>query len=264
MFQLRREQSASEGYGQTETSVGAIVDEALGKARSLVDVDKSVWRRPPFAAAEAMRREEEECRERYVAGIKALYNRARDIALAAIVLEAEAIHGADTAMFVRLLDSQAAALYGDGRDRGSNVHLTASIALRQKLLNAASSKDEQGTCLDNLGLVLTALGRRERGTEHLEEAVAAFRTALKERTRERVPLDWAKTQDNLGTSLSILGARENGTGSLEEAVSAYREALKERTQERVPLRGRSLSSSEGPSRCPSRGFGRHSFAWQNL
>jgi hypothetical protein len=35
-------------------------------------------------------------------------------------------------------------------------------------------------------------------TARLEEAVAAYRDALKERTRERVPLDWAGTQNNLG------------------------------------------------------------------
>ena len=65
--------------------------------------------------------------------------------------------------------------------------------------------------------------------------MAAFREALKEWTRERVPLDWAMTQNNLGTALARLGERESGTARLEEAVAAFREALKERTRERVPL-----------------------------
>src|SRR6516164_1104 len=78
-------------------------------------------------------------------------------------------------------------------------------------------------------------GERERGTVRLEEAVAAYREALKERTRERAPLDWATTQNNLGNALARLGERESGTARLEEAVAAYREALKERTRERVPL-----------------------------
>ena len=47
----------------------------------------------------------------------------------------------------------------------------------------------------NLGTVLLTLGERERGTARLEEAVAAFREALRERTRERVSLDWAATQN---------------------------------------------------------------------
>ena len=59
--------------------------------------------------------------------------------------------------------------------------------------------------------------------------------ALEERTRERVPLDWATTQNNLGNALQTLGERERGTARLEEAVAAYRAALEEYTRERVPL-----------------------------
>ena len=61
----------------------------------------------------------------------------------------------------------------------------------------------------NLGTALWTLGERESGTARLEEAVAAYRAALEERTRERVPLDWAMTQNNLGNALVALGrARE--------------------------------------------------------
>ena len=88
---------------------------------------------------------------------------------------------------------------------------------------------------NNLGLALCSLGQRESGTAHLEEAVVAFREALQERTRARVPLDWAMTQLNLGNALLKLGERESGTARLEEAVTAYREALQENTRTRVPL-----------------------------
>jgi len=87
----------------------------------------------------------------------------------------------------------------------------------------------------NLGNALTRLGERETGTARLEEAVAAFREALKERTRARAPLEWAMVQNNLGSALQFLGTREGGTARLEEAVAAFREALQERTRERVPL-----------------------------
>ena len=79
------------------------------------------------------------------------------------------------------------------------------------------------------------LGGRKKGTEQLAAAVAAYRSALEERTRERVPLEWAMTQENLGTALLVLGGRESGTTHLEEAVNAYRAALEERTRGRVPL-----------------------------
>src|ERR1700736_3884492 len=69
----------------------------------------------------------------------------------------------------------------------------------------------------------------------LEEAAAAYREALKESRRERVPLGWAGTQNNLGLALWRLGERESGTAKLEEAVAAFREALQELTRARVPL-----------------------------
>ena len=59
-----------------------------------------------------------------------------------------------------------------------------------------------------LGAALATLGERERGPERLEQAVAAFTEALKEYTRERVPLDWAMTQNNLGRAIQML--RERG------------------------------------------------------
>jgi hypothetical protein len=47
----------------------------------------------------------------------------------------------------------------------------------------------------NLGNALETIGERERGTAHLEEAVAAYRAVLEEYTRDRVPLKWAMTPD---------------------------------------------------------------------
>jgi hypothetical protein len=84
---------------------------------------------------------------------------------------------------------------------------------------------------NNFGIALRALGKQEGGevgTAYLNDAVAAYRVALKEYTRERVPLDWAMTQNNLGNALSALGEQEGGkvgTAYLNEAVAAYRAAL---------------------------------------
>ena len=62
---------------------------------------------------------------------------------------------------------------------------------------------------ETLGNALSNLGGRENGTAKLEEAAAAYREALKEQTRERVPLQWAGAQNNLGNALWRLGEREN-------------------------------------------------------
>ncbi len=58
---------------------------------------------------------------------------------------------------------------------------------------------------NNLGNALLTLGERESGTARLEQAVAAFRAALTEWTRERVPLDWALSTGNQGVALDGAG-----------------------------------------------------------
>jgi tetratricopeptide (TPR) repeat protein len=86
-----------------------------------------------------------------------------------------------------------------------------------------------------LASALFSLGEQSGDNGCLRESIDAYRNALLEHTRDRVPLDWAATQNNLGSVLSTLGERESGTGRLEEAVTAYRDALLERTRDRVPL-----------------------------
>ena len=66
--------------------------------------------------------------------------------------------------------------------------------------------------------------------------MTAYTEALKEITRERVPLDWAGTQNNLGAALTTLGERERGTERLEQAVTACTEALTERVPPRAQSR----------------------------
>jgi hypothetical protein len=95
--------------------------------------------------------------------------------------------------------------------------------------------DARGSVLFAFGLANALLGREKADGACLETAVAAYRAALEEWTRERVPLQWAMTQNNLGAALWTLGERESGTARLEEAVAAFRAALEERTRERVPL-----------------------------
>ena len=78
-------------------------------------------------------------------------------------------------------------------------------------------------------MALSSIGERESGTARLEQAAAAFRAALEENIRERVPVEWARTHINLGNALLQWGSREGGTARLEEAVTAYRAALEENT-----------------------------------
>ena len=77
---------------------------------------------------------------------------------------------------------------------------------------------------NNLGIALQTLGEREGGTTRLEEAVAAYRLALEERTRDRVPLGWATTQDNLANALAFLAERTRDRARMAEAISGMRDA----------------------------------------
>jgi tetratricopeptide (TPR) repeat protein len=215
-----------------------------------------------------MRREEQERRERYMAGVALLYRRERDIALAiydgtaaasAILELAHTLHGNDAVSLVAFLEAESDALHEYGRGRGSNVHLIAEISLRREVLSLAKGSDDSGRARQYLGTALGTLGAREGGTARLEEAVAAFRAALEEGTRERVSLQWATTQTSLGTALGMLGAREGGTARLEEAVAAYRAALEEQTRERVPLQWATTQTNLGTAlqALGAREAGRH-------
>ena len=94
---------------------------------------------------------------------------------------------------------------------------------------------------NSLGNALSILGEREGGTARLEEAVAAYRAALQEYSREGVPLERAKTLHSLGNALRTLGTRAGGTAHLEEAVAAYRAALKGKGECRSIGRGSKMT-----------------------
>lgn len=64
---------------------------------------------------------------------------------------------------------------------------------------------------------------RESGTARLEEAVAAFRDALKEYTRERVPYYRDLTQKNLDEAKAALLRQSARSGPSRSAVPIDRE-----------------------------------------
>jgi tetratricopeptide (TPR) repeat protein len=103
----------------------------------------------------------------------------------------------------------------------------------------------RGSVLHSYALVRQTIGEQAGSNDDLLQAIAAYRDALKEWTRERVPLEWATIENSLGNALSHLGERESSTARLEEAVTAYRDALKEWTRERVPLNWAMTQSNLG-------------------
>jgi hypothetical protein len=89
-------------------------------------------------------------------------------------------------------------------------------------------------------MALLALGERESGTARLEEAVAAYRAALEEYTREYVPLYWDQTTRNLERALQILSerqtAQERDQPSARQRVHAKRQPTTGSARTRKPKR----------------------------
>ena len=105
------------------------------------------------------------------------------------------------------------------------------------------SRDESpllwGMIQNNLATALlqaALAGKRpEREVGKLQASVAAFRSALEMRQRERTPFDWAITTVNMAGALLSLGThlvastvasrRQPGLGHVREAIGLYRDAL---------------------------------------
>jgi tetratricopeptide (TPR) repeat protein len=216
--------------GRTQTNLGDIVEQALANAKRLVSEGKSRLARATLRkTAGALRREEEERRAAHGERIRVHFGLERDIALKAydgeaaaeaIVGMAESLHGDRQGAVRNALIEEGDRLIEFGYRRGSNVHLIAAIAVCRTTLGLATGSNEVGIDQSALGTALVRLGERESGTARLEEAATAYRAALEEQTRERVPLDWARTQMNLGSALRTLGQRESGTARLQEATTA--------------------------------------------
>jgi tetratricopeptide (TPR) repeat protein len=110
----------------------------------------------------------------------------------------------------------------DGRKFIRSVHLEGNARYAENDFRAAMTAYQEIETAFNeaetknlLGNAKSELGIRVEGQESqslLGEAVAAFREALKVRTRERFPQQWAATQNNLGNTLTSQGGRAEGAG----------------------------------------------------
>jgi tetratricopeptide (TPR) repeat protein len=125
--------------------------------------------------------------------------------------------------------------HAEGREKGGNLSLEVALEMARRMLDSARDGDQRGTALHFLGMALTTLGEREGGKEKLQQAIEAFREALKEFARERVPLFWARAENGLGLALTALGEHDGDAETLRKAVGAFEDALQELTRGRVPL-----------------------------
>ena len=117
--------------------------------------------------------------------------------------------------------------YVAGRDKGVALDLRVSIALAKLLVDRAGDSDETGAALNDLGTALQTLGERDSDTDRLEQAVEAYQQALKEHTRDRVPLDRAMAQYNWAETELTLFEKTAQAAHLDRAQDLLRTAAAE-------------------------------------
>ena len=89
---------------------------------------------------------------------------------------------------------------------------------------------------------------RRSSTTRLEEAIEAFRAALQERTRERVPLQWAYSEQGLANALRAVAMRQKHAAQMTEALTCMRSAAEVYQQSKetywLPVAQRSVAEME--------------------
>ncbi|HEV2816959.1 MAG TPA: tetratricopeptide repeat protein [Allosphingosinicella sp.] len=133
------------------------------------------------------------------------------------------------------LSAEIQALIQLGRDKGINFDLEVAVLLSKALQGIAQPGEKTASALVLKGDALQTLGERQKEGTALDEAVGAYRAALKIYVREQAPRAWALTHNNLGAALRTLGARQADTNTLDESVAAHRAALEVYTRETLPL-----------------------------
>jgi tetratricopeptide (TPR) repeat protein len=137
----------------------------------------------------------------------------------------------------RYRHNQAFALVQFGEHKGDNAALADAAEICRSILSEIS-RDQMllvwVAAQRTLGISLQALGRRENGSQRLDEALQAFEL-LGAATKEAEPLEWAKTQINIGNTLKLLADRLSDKETLEKAAAAYELGLTLLTPDSSPF-----------------------------
>ena len=120
------------------------------------------------------------------------------------------------------LEKKASELYGRGEPQQA-------LALIQQLMawvnaNLPSNDPYRAKSQRRMGLLLSAVGRRQEALAPTEEAVRILRELAK--TNPAFLNDLARSLNNLGNRYSNLGRRQEALAPTEEAVKTYRELAK--------------------------------------
>jgi tetratricopeptide (TPR) repeat protein len=126
------------------------------------------------------------------------------------------------------------------RERAAEVDTMLAAALRERADTDADARPARARSLNNLGVRLSDLGRREEALQTTDEAVGIYRQLAAQRPDAFLP-DLASSLNNLGNMLSDLGRREEALQATDEAVRIRRQLAAQRPDVFLP----DLASSLG-------------------
>lgn len=135
---------------------------------------------------------------------------------------------------------------GDGyRDRieqgdVSQPNLTIAIRAYEQALQYLESTAEVADLLNDIGNLYWMLSRCptaiDEALNHLEKALAVYRSALAHVDPRARPGTFAMIQNNLGSAYSDLAQQQNSVENLQHAIAAYQQSLHYRQLEEDPSR----------------------------
>ena len=113
-------------------------------------------------------------------------------------------------------------LFGDSAALERSIRILQTEALT--LAPSDSAPLDWARTQNSIGNALLKMGEHASGTQHLEEALSAYRAALQKITRDSRD-DWAMVNSNLCGTLFEIGQRKGEVKSLQEAASDCRLSL---------------------------------------
>ena len=105
----------------------------------------------------------------------------------------------------------------------------------------AGEKTERAKLLNDLGVSLSALGRREDALAAAKDAAEIYRTLTQSNQQTFLP-DLARSLNNLGLILSELGRRDDALATTKDAAEIYRTLTQSNPQAFLPDLARSLNN----------------------
>jgi tetratricopeptide (TPR) repeat protein len=161
--------------------------------------------------------------------------RGRDVAAAVQGIAALALLKADNrASSFKVLREEQVKWNVRGARTGEALDLEVAAALSDLVLKQAETADERGMALNDLANTMLIKGERGVDRQAIDAAIRTYREALKLRSRERVPAEWASTQEGVANAFLVLGKQKYGVVWLREAVTICRSLSEVQSHEKNP------------------------------